>query len=156
MEKELLEVIKKNLPEQAAGEMKAFIEQAQRDKVTLKELKAFNEDYLSQIKEYQKKEELYQKTVKKVEELIVIENQLKEKERNLEIEKLKYQLESVKENKGEIFRLVETLVKNPRSIEVINQSKMVPVYEQYAGGGGFHTTKLESTHGTNEKTEIKD
>ena len=45
------------------------------------------------------------------------------------------------------------LVKNPRAIEMISEHRSVPIFEQYAGGGGFHSTKPEYTTGTKEKTE---
>lgn len=51
MEQELLDVIKKNLPEAAAGEMKKFIEQANQTKINLEKSEAKIEGLNEQIEE---------------------------------------------------------------------------------------------------------
>lgn len=63
------------------------------------------------------------------------EKALQKSLQQLTVDLLQKELDLVKENKNEIFRLVETLVKNPRSIELINGN--MPVALASPGGHGF-------------------
>jgi len=81
---------------------------------------------------------------------------LDKRERDFKISELTYQLEATKSSKQDIFRLVETLVKNPRSIELANTSRTVPIWETYPGGGGFHSSKIETQQTSTEKSETKE
>jgi len=144
----------------AAGEMGKFIEQADKDKIELANLKQKQSELEKKFDDVSSK---YNELKTKEKELANKENDLKNKEEiqkeigiKFEIEALKYQLKSEKESKNEIFKLVETLVKNPRSIEMATSNKSIPVYVPYPGGGGYHEIKQQTDLISTEKTETKD
>lgn len=152
----VLKAIQESLPGATAGELKKFIEEANANKQALVIEKEESDnlrkerDILAKEKsKYETAEALSKGAYEKLE-------QAKELERSL---KFDIQTEQIKQrdfviNKFEGF--LNNLVKNPRAIEMINETRNVPVFEQYSGGGGFHTTKPEWTTGTNEKVETKD
>jgi hypothetical protein len=155
LEQKLKDLISSHAPEIEAGNLRKYIEQAEADKVRLKQLEVMlikGDNRIAELEKLKYTSEDLERMGSNIEarEKVVID-----KERNIEIETLKFQLASTKESKGEIFKLVETLMKNPRSIELINHNHTegVPVSDQYGN------TRVDSKHthsfGTTEHKETK-
>lgn len=155
MNDQLLEVVKKNLPEATAGELKKFIEQAQKNE---KELAAAVSLINSQ-------EPLIKERSKLLEEKSSVDNQkafnegmraeLEAERVKLKLQEKDLQIKSLTDVNNNMYTIMQLFVKNPRSIEIMNEHRSVPVFEPYQGGGGHHTTKSEMRNSETEKKEEK-
>ncbi len=164
--KELEEVIKKHLPELAAKEMKEFIEQANKDKASLKGLEALYERTLKEKNEADKDNYALRSSKQAIEQQGVANEakavELDKKERNQKIDALVMQLAVEQRSKNDIFNLVSLLVKNPRAIEMFNSNENVYNNKQtfYDVNDGRNREQLiESSRnvvGTKEFKEEKD
>lgn len=155
LDKELRELALKHFPAAQAGALKEFIDKAQLDKAELDLVKDTLKKANETIHTLQRYRDLEEKLKAQEMSLEVKERHLKDVELRLETEKLKYQLTEVTNSKNEIFRLVETLVKNPRSIEMFNSSENIPGYYNDRGHW-VQSSPVTSIMGTKEKTETKD
>ncbi len=122
LEQELLEVVKKNLPEQAAGELKTFIEQAQIDKKKLDETLRANQLFEKSISEYREKEVKYAEADKLKTEALAEKEKNKEESLQLKLKEKDLQIESLKQVKSDMFTIMQLFVKNPRSIDIMQHS----------------------------------
>lgn len=155
MNEQLLEVVRKNLPETTAGELKKFIEQAQKNE---KELAAAVSLINSQ-------EPLLSERKKLLEEKLSVDSQkafnesmraeLEAEKTKLKLQEKDLQITALKEVNNNMYTIMQLFVKNPRSIEIMNEHRSIPVYEPYSGGGGLHTTRSEYTNSQTEKKEEK-
>lgn len=161
MKEELKQLIQQHLPSLAAGEMAKYIELAEVDKKNLAVVTA-NRDTLSIEAEALKTEniQLKQKTsevqLQKL-ELDKKEKELREVEFKLELLKLKYQLEAEQKSKSDIYNLVNTFVRNPRAIEVMNYSANESQSSYYSGSNYVTPPPIfRAESKTTEKLETKD
>lgn len=152
---DILESIQKNLPSVTAGELKKFIETAQADKVLLEKANNTLETALKTIENYKRVENEYATAQAKLSIATQKEAENEKVERELRVEKLKIELAAEKTVSSSFKEFLTLLVKNPRAIEIISETKNVPVWESWQGGGGHHTTRSESTMGNRERTEEK-
>jgi peptidoglycan hydrolase CwlO-like protein len=158
MKQELEQLIQQHLPALAAGEMKAYIENAESDKRELQQFKSSHKT-ISDIKENLEKEisklrSEASSVEKKSQEINEKEKLLNQKEFNLKVEELKYQLQAEKESKDSIFKLVSTFVANPRAIEVTSRNRTYNNATDYSPSGGtihYPTSSYEF-----ENKEIKE
>lgn len=153
--KEIQEALKKHLPQMQADEFKAFIEEANYNKVrvtTLESTLKSKDDQVSKLlankSEFDKAEAARHDAEVKLQLAEAKERKYDLDIRDQKIENQKFVIDSFKE-------FLTLLVKNPRAIEMISEHRNIPVFEPYTGGGGCHTTKSEWSSGTREKTEEK-
>lgn len=152
----VLEAIRKDLPGATAGELKKFIEEAaviKSQKDTLeKDLKSSKDTVGELLRHKADYENALAMKLRAETDLATV----KEKEYNMALtiatEKIIQRDYVVKSFEN----FLSLLTKNPRAIELISETRNVPVFEQYSGGGGYHTTKPELTNGYRESTESKD
>lgn len=152
----ILKAIQEDLPQATAGELKKFIEEANATKQQLEINRKVLEDLQSQNAKYKADEATYATALALRNEAETKLKNAVEKENLLQftIQQEKIVQREFVINKFEGF--LNNLVKNPRAVELISETKNVPVWESYAGGGGYHTTKQETTVGHVEKQETKD
>lgn len=135
----ILEIIRKNLPEQTAGLLKEHLEECERVKkknVELQKTVDLKSDEILSLKQ-----EIARLQVLEVREKEIFkkESQLKEKEYllsrkqdSLEIELLKIKLEMTQQSRNEISNLASIVFKNPKIVlnESLNHNKNVNgIYE---------------------------
>lgn len=147
---ELLEIVRKNLPEATAGELKNFITQAEQDKKdlirTLQEkadLTKRNSELIIQTANQNKKIQTQEETDKK---LVDIEK----RERNLKVTCLEMKLEESNKRADIVKELTKTVFSNQDV--VISKSGFVPIFkpaDQYNCNSGVEQ------HCTNEESTIK-
>ena len=112
IEKGILEIINKNLPEQTAGELKAFIEKANRDKNDLKVALSLLNRLEEEIRDYEAKAKKFQEA-KDLSRAAEIQRRINEtKERQLEIESLKVKLEAAEYVKNNFQMFISNLTSN--------------------------------------------
>lgn len=156
LNEKILKAIQEDLPSATAGELKKFIEEANATKAALVTEKKAKEELESKLTALKEKETTYNTATTKLKEadgkLAFVEKRSFEIERELLEERLEQRNFVI--NKFDNF--LSLLVKNPRAIELTSETRNVPVFEPYAGGGGHHSTQTEYTSGTKETTETKD
>lgn len=161
MTKEIQELIAKNLPALSAGELTKYLEQAKKNEELLDlvskrlEIVEKERDGLSKnLQEFKARENDLKSRENKVNDL---QEQLKNKEFNLKIEELTYQLACEKSSKKDIFSLVETFVRNPRSLEVMTHSfnESQAPFPDPRGGMIYPTTRHTNEVKTTEILETK-
>lgn len=151
MEAELLEVIKKNLPEQTAGELRKYIEEAQRDKAENERLRKELDEIRAEVDRLQKMADKFKSNIEFENELKKREDQVNENFRQLKVERAEMKAAEAERRGNDIFQLVSILVQNPRAIELINQNRSVPVMDQY----GSISYQNQHEHGERERKEVK-
>jgi hypothetical protein len=159
MTDDLKAIINKNLPSLAAGEMSKYIEQAEKEKEELKSFK-FNTEVLNKqisnlTQQFQLLKSNESKVISKSLELATKEEELKIREFNYKVAELTYQLASEKSAKNDIFKLVETFVKNPRAIEIISGSEYNTMGSAYDPNLGKNVNFVQSSIKSGNK-EIKE
>jgi uncharacterized protein (DUF3084 family) len=141
MKEEIQLLIQKNLPALAAGELSEYINQSEKDKKELFDLRVKYETLRQQESsvsaENRKLKQVSDELSVQADKLEKLSKTLDEQERNLKIKELEYQLTSEKASKSSIFELVKTFVSNPRSIDVISKN----------------TNHMTATHWTNGREE---
>lgn len=152
IEKQMLDVILKDLPNQTSGVLKTYLEQADKDKKSLETLSQYREvdkDTIKkkdeQINELKKEIELLNQ---KLQDQIVIE-QMKEStislQRNLDNIILRNDIESLKRENAAIMELSKTVFRNPIFKETAN--KTIPLVKSYGPTCGdgieYHTETTE-------------
>jgi len=162
---EIKELIQKQLPGLHANALKEFITEAEQQKLALKGAQELNKKQQAEIVELGLINN--QKTIElgKAKEILAREAQSLLERQVLELEKLKFTVEKeaykfkydlLTSSKNDVFNFLSLLVKNPRAVEILNTQQNIPVWENYPSGGGFHTTKIETTSGTKETQETKE
>ncbi len=149
MEKEINDIIKKNLPAEVGSILKQRLEQAETDAETvesqkrqLKENSARFSDLNEQILAYQKLDERNSKLEER-------ERAVENKERSLEIETLKYQLASEKDKTDFSHKVALGLVRNVEYRKNIFDSENAMGY--YDQQGKWVEPRNESKSHTEEK-----
>ena len=147
--KKILEIIREKLPETVSGELKDYIEQAQKDQKYLSEVIHQKEilhktvvDRNEEIKSLKTKLEYQRKINERLEDI-------EKREKDLEINELKIRLEEADKRSTIVKDLVKVVFSNQDL--VINKSGSIPIYrapDQYNSGG------IEN-HYTYEDTTIK-
>lgn len=122
LEKEILELVKKNLPEATASVLKEYIETAEKLKISFQNLIEQKEELRKEFSELQALKLSQDQLDKKLIALSEKEKELTQREIKAEIEKLKHELVCAKERGLDIKELVGILVKNPRSIELMQSN----------------------------------
>jgi len=136
IEKQMLDVILKDLPNQTSGVLKTYLEQADKDKKSLETLTQYRESDKQTIA---KKDETINELKKEIELLnqklhcqSVIE-QMKENtlslQRSLDNTLLRNEIESLKRENTAIMELSKTVFRNPIFKETV--SKSVPLVKSY-------------------------
>lgn len=164
MEQQLRELIQKNLPEYAAKEMAAFIDQAIKDKKAL-------EETMKQRDAYRDSSNLMaaENTKLKAEAITVADmknntiklaEDVKEQSRNQKVFELTTQLAAKSESMKELYGLVGFFVKNPRAIELISTSNMIdhgPYHYDNQGRQIYEKHPvIDSSNETRESSETKE
>lgn len=152
----ILKAIQEDLPSATAGELKKFIEEAnakdQQLTLWMDKLQS-SEKEVEVLRAQEAKFNTANKLNVEASMSLAEANELTRKY-NLDIKD-----EQIKQRDFVIANFasfLNTLVKNPRAVELISETKMVPIWEAYSGGGGYHSSQPENTHGTREKTETKE
>jgi len=157
MKEDLKALIQQHLPAMAAGEMKNYIEQAEKDKTELESLRKEKETLVNKNFEISVENNSLKTTeqsvANKAKELSEKEKVLNEKEFNLKVSELTYQLQAEKDSKNGIFQLVQTFVANPRAIEIISKSRNYTHGTDYNHTG---TTHYPMSHYESETREHKE
>jgi len=120
LNEKILKAIQEDLPQATAGELKLFIEQANADKKLLVSLQNQITEAVPLLKERQDllnskstAEGIRAQAESKMKELDKKEQDLKLQEKDL-------QINALKEVNGNMFTIMQLFVKNPRSIEIMN------------------------------------
>lgn len=133
LEKQLREVIAKNLPEIQANEFKKFIEEANDNKVKVEQLKLDSAAKDVKIAEFNKRESELNTATSKLNEanakLISAETKERKYELDIRDEKIKQRDYVI----TQFYGALSLLVKNPRAIEVMNHSINETQQPYYSG-----------------------
>lgn len=116
----LQKAISESLPQIAAGELKTFIEQAQKDSDALLSATKQISILLDRLKAFEAKEAMHNDLESRQRKLTEDQEKVKNDQRDLKCDKLQYQLEEAKARSSDLFNLVALLVKNPRAIEFMS------------------------------------
>lgn len=152
----ILKAIQEDLPQATAGELKKFIEEANEDKVALKQALDSVATQGKKLLEYKEKEEKFTQAEKLNNEAEV---KLKEAKALSDKYTLDVKDEQIRQrdfviNKFEGF--LNNLVKNPRAIEMINEHTNYSHSTHYDGNMSQQYKTNEWKNGTIEKIETKD
>lgn len=144
----ILEIIQKEMPQHVGGALAERLEQA--DKAD-KELKGLKKDYDNLHTLYKEREsdlndarakvldfEAREESIKTKE--LIVENRLKEldgKERALELEMLKKELEYSKQAKADIYNLTDRVFRNHTVRETVMKNTHAQTCPQYADNGTY-------------------
>ncbi len=153
LEKELLESIKKNLPQQVGDTLKARLEQADRDAealriekesvVALKGEVATLSSTIEQYKQFDERNTLLESR----------EKDLETKEKAVEVETLKYQLQSEKDKTVFSQSVAMGLVRNTEFRKIIFDSENPGGNPVIDGTGYAHYPSPTSKHYSETRTE---
>ena len=158
MKEEIRVLIQQNLPALAAGELKEYIEQAEKTKKGFDEVSELLGRKLKELSAAQTELSAYKAEAAFVldlkSELDEKEKALNLKEFNLKVAELTYQLEAEKKSKDSIYNLVNTFVANPRAIETINKNRCYQHGMDYSPTGGSHHYPV--SHFETETRETKE
>lgn len=155
---QLLELVKKNLPEATAGELKKFIEQANTNEVAL----------LDARKAIERHEPLLKEREKLVAEKAAVESkaaanagkqaELEAKETALKLSEKDQKIAALTEVNNNMYTIMQLFVKNPRSIEIMNhyQNESQQGYPGPNGSWIYPTPINRSETKETEKKEVKD
>ena len=153
---QLQKAIQEALPQMQADELKKFISNAQQEQAELKSAKeqlAASKKQIEELSQLKASKEYSEKTLSAAQQLNETANQ-KELHIQGQIDKITIATkDQVIQSYKEFLAL---LVKNPRAIELTQETKNIPVYVPYPGGGGHHETKFETNQITTESKETKD
>lgn len=149
---QMQEIIKKSLPQQTAEQLKEYIAEQDSINKEFESLKKSCESYLKELEDYAKLDSEYHSLKNREKVLENKEHELagkvlahEESVRNLEVEKLKYQLAESTKRSDDAVRFVETLVRNPRSTEFWSSNKNTP--QSYTDQYG---NRMTDYHNVNE------
>lgn len=152
----ILKAIQEDLPAATAGELKRFIEEANATKDKLSVVEKTLTDVTAQRDKLVQEKSTFDTASQKLAEADKKLTEVAEKQRQ---QALDFKDEQIKQRDFVINRFeqfLNNLVKNPRAIELTAESRMIPVWETYHGGGGCHTTRTEATTGQREFIETKE
>lgn len=143
---QMQEVIKKSLPQQTADQLKVYFKEQEELAKANQKLQHYYDELLEKVDEFKRKDAIYkslefrQNTVEK-EEHVLSEERLKfeEEKRDFKCDKLQYQLDEAKKRSDDSFKILDTLVRNPRSTEFWSSNKNVPIQNKYADGSTYDT-----------------
>jgi hypothetical protein len=160
MKEELVNLIQQHLPALAAGEMKSYIENAEKDKKELQQFKTSHATLTNDLTQAKADLSKLSSEASAVEskklQLDSREKELDKRDFNLKLEELKYQLEAEKKSKDSIFQLVQTFVSNPRAIEVTTRNRSYSSATDYdSNGRPIHYPTSSQEFETKEHKEEK-
>lgn len=141
MEKEFEEIIKKNLPAQVGEVLKTRLEQADRDATQVKQQEELlKKKDLANLNLQQRIDEYVAYDVRNA-SLDGREKIIQEKERNLEIETLKFQLSAEKEKTDFSKQVALGLVRNMEYRKTVFDNESKPYQDQHGYTQYGNTTK---------------
>lgn len=155
--KDIKKAIEDNLSGQVAGVLKDVISHYEILKEQCEEQKEVIKDLQNDVALFSKRENEFNSVSGKLLQLETLQDNLTERERNLRIKLLEHELKCSKESNLQIHGLVGQLMKNPRSIELINQTKWKDgsyYTDQYGNSVQNPGTSSDIT-GTIEKIQTK-
>lgn len=156
MEKEIYDIIKKNLPAEVGETLRGVLEQGQKDAQRLSEREKELFKALNDIEDLTIKLQGYQKLDARNESLDKRESDIAKREQKAIEDELRFQLKEVEKRTTDMFTLVSLLVKNPRVIEFMssNSTEQHDRLDQY---GSPHPMYGNTTvNGTKETEFTKD
>lgn len=146
MEQEIKAIIEKNLPAQVGDFLKERLIQAEEDAAKVKELQRILDTRAAAIRDLEKQIAYYKKLDERNNTLEAREKIVSDKERNLEIETLKFQLASEKEKSIFSKDVALGLVRNIEYRRSLFDSKNKPYIDQYG-----HTQYQNTSQNSDEK-----
>lgn len=152
MEKEIEEIIKKNLPAQVGEILKERLEKADGDAAMVLYLQNRVVEQDKEIQTLNKRILEYEKFDVRNAQLDSKENELKEIERNLKIVTLEYQLQSEKEKTDFSKNIALGLVRNVEYRKTIFDSENQAPYID-AGGNWIYSTPVNKSLDETKKAE---
>jgi len=156
MEKEIYDIIKKNLPAEVGETLRGVIEQGQKDAQRVIELDRYLSERNEDLHSMHEKIQEYEKLDSRNSGLNQRELDIAKREQKATEDELRFQLKEVEKRTVDMFALVSLLVKNPRAIEFMTSSSNGNE-ERFDQDGGTRILQNNRTiTGTKEATFTKE
>lgn len=160
-----LQLVRDTLPEATAGELKKFLEQAEKDKAVLAQCKEKLEEkdttikmYEKQIKELTAKVEAYKEEKRDLAErqasLIEGAKAVAERERILDLTLAQNEARSANNSYHNLLQLMQVAFKNPVVKRSIHSNEQVPTYttNEWDGNSNAYVDKITGYGNKSEET----
>lgn len=154
LNEKLLAVVRQNLPEQVAKEMKEFIEAAEVNAKALKETQGLLNLQAPLLLERTKLINEKNAVEAKESANLLKERELNQKELALQLKEKELQINALTEIKNNMFTVMQLFVKNPRAIEIMayNDFGSINKSDQY---GSTRETSNSNSWGSEAKEKIQ-